>query len=158
MPALAYNFETFAQQAAKAFDKMFVNNCKSRVAPNPNGVTVYRYIRNWDADKNNLGGVTFRFDINYDTGETNAWWAICSKDDNFSRTDGREWADSKAELYHPYVFKNDLIEEHAGLINTFLYVLIGPGSFSYDEIVHALNNTDRVHRSAVFEVLWHGWV
>lgn len=59
----------------------------------PHFIRVYRYIRpsEYDLVRQNLYGITLRFDINYDSGITKASWSICNGD-NFCKDVGRVYA------------------------------------------------------------------
>jgi hypothetical protein len=90
-----------------------------------NTITVYRYLRPhrfyWvESDehfiKNNLYGITIRFDINHEIGEVIASWAVCDGE-NFSREVGKSYADMGiASLAFDY----SLVDGYQGLTNALV--------------------------------------
>lgn len=85
-----------------------------------NKITVYRYLRPhrlyWvETDehflKNNLYGITIRFDIDHEIGKVVASWSVCDGE-NFSREIGKSYADmGVASLMFDY----SLVDGYQGL-------------------------------------------
>lgn len=128
--------------------KYFGSFAKEESKTYKNGITIYRFIRN---GKSNLGGITFRFDIDYDAKKVSAWWAICSDTDNFSRNDGHEIVDWVANNYYPLMFDTSDIDEHSGCVNVIRHFLTQRYDASYHEIVGKLKEWGRTHKCSVFE-------
>lgn len=85
-----------------------------------NKFTVWRYLRPhrfyWveteeHFNKNNLYGITLRFDINHTLGKVTATWAVCDGE-NFSREVGKSYADM---CVASFTFDYDLVDGYQGL-------------------------------------------
>lgn len=105
----------------------------------PTTLGIVRHVRYTRARSSNLGGITFTFDLDHTSNQFKFGYAVCNRDDNFSKFRGRELADKRkaTAVWLPLNKEVSLVDNAVQYVLSIPYdSLTRPGQF----LQVALNN------------------